>query len=147
MTDNEIIKALECCCDNEKGCEECPFEQIECITSEKNKLMMDAIDLINCLKSENERLQEDNNFHFRLEALLVKQRDGRDKLVELIDAQNDELRMKLKTAKSEAIKEFAERLKNKFTHSGKSTKYGDFTWDDVTSYELDNLVKEMESEK
>ena len=45
--------------------------------------------------------------------------------------------------KSEAIKEFAERLKAKFIHSGKSTKYGEFTWDDVTSYELDNLVKEM----
>ena len=49
----------------------------------------------------------------------------------------------LAEAKSEAIKEFAERLKSKFTHSGKSTKYGNFTWDDVTSYELDNLVKEM----
>ena len=53
----------------------------------------------------------------------------------------------LKTAKSEAIKEFAERLKEKFIHKGKSTKYGEFTWDDVTSYELDNLVKEMTERK
>lgn len=45
--------------------------------------------------------------------------------------------------KSEEIKEFAEELKNKFTNSGKSTKYGDFTWGDIKSYEIDNLLAEM----
>ena len=50
----------------------------------------------------------------------------------------------VQTAKSEARKEIIEKIKSKFTHKGKSTKYGEFTWDDVTSYELDNLLKEME---
>ena len=43
----------------------------------------------------------------------------------------------------QALKSLQRGLKEKFTHSGKSTKYGDFTWGDVTSYEIDNLVKEL----
>ena len=50
------------------------------------------------------------------------------------------------TIKSEARKEIIEKIKSKFTHKGKSIKYGEFAWDDVKSYELDNLLKEMESE-
>lgn len=53
----------------------------------------------------------------------------------------------LDTAVSEARKELAERLKAKLTYKGKNTKYGDFTWGDIKSYELDNLLAEMESER
>lgn len=146
MTDEQIVKALELCFSEDFGkCEECPLknQKDEVFTCIKSKQIF-ALDLINkqkaelkkkdieidilirkketaydeCeeLKAEIERLKEDNNFHIRLEALLVEQRDGRDKLVEQIDAQNDELRMKLKTAKSEAIKEFWDKLKEKGTY-------------------------------
>ena len=58
-----------------------------------------------------------------------------------MDAQNDELRKKLKTVKSEAIKEFAERLKSKMIITHKSKEgYCVYEFDDEL---IDNLVKEM----
>lgn len=53
MTDNEIIKALECCTNARKGCKQCPLycmSSARCITV----TMTSALDLIN-------RLQEMNN--------------------------------------------------------------------------------------
>ncbi len=118
VTDNEIIKALERCNKpiGKAECTECPYFKTNGSCSEK--LINDAIDLINRQNAEIERYK------------------GVIKILE-----ND-----VATATSKAIKEFAERLKSKFAHSGKSTKYGDFTWGDITSYELDNLVKEMAGE-
>ena len=51
MTDNEIIKALECCSDTD--CDNCPFEE-QC---RRNGSLSDiALDLINRLKKENDDL-------------------------------------------------------------------------------------------
>ena len=49
----------------------------------------------------------------------------------------------IKTAKSEAIKEFAERMKDRLTGIGRSTIYGNFEYGTIKSYEIDNLVEEM----
>lgn len=46
--------------------------------------------------------------------------------------------------KSEARKEFAERLKDKLSGTGTNTTYGKFKYGIVKSYEIDNLLKEME---
>lgn len=52
MTDNEIIKALECC-EKQPHCTGCPyFEKIGC----KKHLYQDALDLINRQEAEIERL-------------------------------------------------------------------------------------------
>lgn len=57
MTDNEIIKALGCCCED-TYCDGCPYKnKDECITS----LNADAINLINHQKAEVERLQKENH--------------------------------------------------------------------------------------
>jgi hypothetical protein len=60
MTDEQIIKALECCSGNTMDdCEDCPrccddvLSTPECMC----KLMRDALDLINRQKAENERSQ------------------------------------------------------------------------------------------
>ena len=91
MTDNEIIKALECCnkSDNGKGCFECPYRQYcpDCLRRRNE----DTIDLINRYKE------------------------------------------KLKIAKNQAIKEFANRLK-----CGVSITSGIITCENV-----DDLVKKM----
>lgn len=58
MTDNEIIKALECCSDWENGdtCKECPFyEELDCATTDR--LDKYALNLITRQKAEIERLQ------------------------------------------------------------------------------------------
>ena len=56
MTDNEIIKALECCSMfvTSAKCDECPLNEQECIQG----LPWNALDLINRQKAEIERLEE-----------------------------------------------------------------------------------------
>ena len=59
MTDNEIIKALECCisCEN---CDICPQHSTECVSD----LLKLAYDLITCQQAEIERLKK-NSFRGR----------------------------------------------------------------------------------
>ena len=88
MTDNEIIKALECCTtDLERACEKCPL-RMDCIT-DSSTAEKHALDLINRQKAEIERLIFDvTTYRLRWAKATAK----------------------LDAAKSEAIKEFAERL-------------------------------------
>ena len=86
MTDNEIIKAVECCLAKENceviSCEKCPLEkQYECM----DIMFHQTLDLINHQKAEIESLK-----HRKTE----------------LQIRNQELQHE----KSEAIKEFAEEL-------------------------------------
>ena len=88
MTDNEIIKALECCSKPviEEYCSECPYHlggQENC-----HKLLGDILDLIKRQKAEIERLKK----------LLAEADTSYNKCA--------------KRFYKEAIKEFAKRLKN-----------------------------------
>ena len=60
MNDNEIIKALECCCKGDKCVGHCPFHNnkhdIDICTS---RLTKNALDLINRQKAEVEKLQNE----------------------------------------------------------------------------------------
>lgn len=105
MTDNEIIKALECC--TTSNCGECPiFNNKEIrkvpgrcvVTLEKN-----ALDLINRQKAENERLQKENE-------ILSANADNafQEGLNENRELFKEEVE---KGIRAEAVKEFAERLK------------------------------------
>lgn len=154
MSDEDIIKALECCKEAKLNQDcldlECPFATEYGCNIDVEELRNAALDLINRQKAEIEKLKEDNNFHIRLEALLVEQRDGRDKLIEQIDTQNDELRMKLKTAKTEAIKEFAERLKKE--SSSCVTSANGYEIYETKSYTImattiDKILREMTESK
>ena len=58
LTDKEIVKALECCGSNAYLCGECPYKRID---NCELKLSADALDLINRLQAENERLKNANN--------------------------------------------------------------------------------------
>lgn len=115
MTDDEIIKALECCRDNSR-CYTCPRLGMNCCM---NLLMRNALDLINRQKGEIEQWKEEANRYQNLWCMAV-----------------DDIR----TAKSEAIKDFAERLKEKLQW--------DVEFDNKLVLEsgIDNLVKEMTEE-
>lgn len=122
MTDNEIIKALECC--NDDACKYCPFCDDDCMQKCRSK----AIELINSQKAEIERLKSfENTSHYWYK-----------KAGELID--------NIEIAKSEAIKEFVERLKSKIAlaidtyHNSNGGGY--YLAEDVID-DIDNLVKEM----
>ena len=88
MTDNEIIKALECCSTTMAGeCKECPlYKRVDNCTS---KLTKNALDLINRQKADKIIAER-------------HEKDARELYKNVV--------LQLKTAKSEAIKEFAERV-------------------------------------
>lgn len=115
MTDNEIIKALDCCA----NCESCDFETTNCPLVEemecRSLLAQKALDLITRQQAENDTLKNviKNSF-------LEKAGCNIDPLAEI---------------KSEAYKEFADRLKETFPNNSHWIKPRE---------KVDNLLKEME---
>ena len=114
MTDNEIIKALECC-EGDDGisyCNKCSlYEYDNCI----HYISQKAREVINRQKAEIDELNHD---------------------VEVLYRVKEQLKDMYKTAKSEAYKEFAERLKEM-----PSVINCEYEW---LHTDIDNLVKEME---
>ena len=122
MTDNEIIKALQCCNGWDGRCLNCPLNREG--TNCKEKLNSYALDLINRQKAEVDRLNIE--------------------LQSMRSAANS-YKMHYETAKSEAIKECLAKVKNYIkTHCN---PYGKPDFDYDTSIKIlnfiDNLVKEM----
>ena len=120
MTSNEIIKALECCLKTNQAykCTDCRYynKTANCLRS----LMTDTVDVINRQQAKIESL---NN-----------------KLIEQ-QLKNNMLYETSLEIKSEAIKEFAERLTDEY----KTTYYlpGDDDLIIVAKSDMDNLIKEM----
>lgn len=131
MTDNEIIKVLECC-GKEYSCEKCALntwldKKRDCIGA----ILVNALDLINRLQDEKQALI---NGQETLQNTIVEQKAE----IERLKHRKTELQIRnqeLQHEKSEAIKEFAEKLKNCFAISG------DYL--DIINI-IDNLVKERE---
>lgn len=118
MNDNDIIKALERYADNERknaSCDGCSLEKYfpycnrEC---SEDALYVMWLDIINRYKAEIERLNTN------------------------MDAMVKEHKRLIADAKTEAIKEFAERLSEKAPHITEERFH-------ILWYEIDNLVKEM----
>ena len=123
LTDNEVVKALECCVESKHICPHtCPMlKNKECLES----LRKNALDLINRLQAENERLKE---------RIIEVQRCDKE-LIETLNKIHEE---KEKTFKAEAYKEFAERLKGNYI--GITTHYD-------LKKDIDNLLNELVGEK
>lgn len=136
MTDNEIAKTLECCASsNFEECRKCPLHNDfypNLCHCERDK---NALNLINRQKVEIERLKNENK----------KQQT----ILEAIDDEMFPLPFEtdfgkaIKTAKSEAIKEFAERLKEKTDNPSKAM----FDVYEFYGETIDSLVKEMTESK
>ena len=92
MTDNEIIKSMQCVIGNDANCSECTYEKVLPFPSCRRMCAKNALDLINRQKAEIERLNIESE-------TLATQLKG---VYEQIH--------KLNMAKSESIKEFAEEL-------------------------------------
>lgn len=143
MTDNEIVKALECCCDYDNNFNEMRFCQVCPLYSNRgecNELLHEYTrDLINRQNAENERLKPfeakiaEFNSHIRVENMLVFA-SSLGEWLEFCD-----------NLKSEARKEFAERVKEKSWDVPYETKEAHFV-QVVDVEDIDNLLKEMESE-
>lgn len=149
MTDEQIIKAADIC--RTGKCSGCPYHELY-TASCLNKLTKDVYHLLNRRKAEIENLKADNEMYQKVNCLIAGQRDDRDKEIEelqtqmewltgynknLLDA-NTALSGEIEICKSEAIKDFAERLKRKIWHSGWCNLERTITPEIIT-----NLVKEM----
>ena len=126
MTDNEIIKALECYGDSYSTCAECPIKDDNGCNEQ---LANYALDIIKRQQAEIEQLK------FEIAKLLP---EGCPYATQVEVSNKLEAR-----TKSEAIKEFAERLKEK---SFKTIRNYGLTKDVVEVCDIDNLVKEMVGE-
>ena len=145
MTDNEIIKALgRCLYQRDVSCDNSP-----------NYIMKNALDLINRKMAEIEKLnfvrtrdaqRYDKKIAYQVHANRVLHDLHHKAIMEV-----KELEDKLKTAKAEAIKEFAERLNKEAEEIG-IDREGDFVYSNDNIYDtvadwckdaIDNLVNEM----
>ena len=125
MNDNDIVNALECLCGIETPCKDCVGHRFPYPVC-KQQVAKDALYLINRQKANIDRLKK-----------------------ELIEQQlkNNLLYETAKEAKAEAIKEFAERLKQSAFACDVSFGFGrEHCEEAVTVLGIDNLVKEMTEE-
>ena len=142
MTDNEIIKALECLEGEMILCKDCSYvnyAHFDC----KRQAAKDALDLINRQKAEIENCYE---FIEQLKKArniwddkCTHQNAEIERLQKLLDDKCDRCIAKDKV---EAVKEFAERLKNEITIRTTHSK----EQDKLVLFYIDNLVKEMVGE-
>lgn len=114
MTDEQIIKALECCATDD-GC--------------ADRCRKDALVLINRQKAEIESLKQ----------IIDEQDKEIIKLQKRIIFWREDLNYQPEKIKSEAIKEFAERLIR--------TADGDDEYGTVFVFNIDSLVEEMTEEQ
>lgn len=134
-TDADIEKALECC-DKENGCYECPYEFACYDDKYKSILSKDALDYINRLKAEIERLQ----------AVADAELDTIHDMGEDYERVLEEEPILIQKAKAEAIKEFAERLTDRICENvnrSLDNPNGNNYYPIDVYNDIDNLVKEM----
>lgn len=134
FTDEEIIKALECCISTttEEACAGCPFNKQKLCDKDQWALERYALDLINRQKAEIEKMKECPKCVYEYDGEVteycVQGPCPNFKTVEQI--------------KTEAYKEFAARLKSYLLLNEKGSTIS------VISFEnIDNLLKEMVDEE
>lgn len=114
MSDEEIMKALECCASTSNVCDECPIaEELKEACKCGEYLFGEILDLIYRQRAEIERLKD------------------------LVRVKKEDLSKYENLIKSETVREFAERLKE-------IVKFTDDTYEcwEIEGY-IDDLVKEM----
>lgn len=156
MTDKEIKKALECCeIAYDQDCTECPLYPDDGEIACREVLREEALDLITRQQAENENLKvklqsmrgaaNSLKMHYEeaqaeIESLKIFREYAKKRA-------NDykTMRDKYLNAKSEAVKEFAEKLKEKseIVHLF-SVHTGDHYMVDID--DIDNIAKEMVGE-
>ena len=135
MTDNEIIKALERCINGK--CNECPLRAMNC---SPKVAMAFSVDLINRQKAEIERLKV-------LSEQLGKDVDVKLKYIYELEAINESMKEDKPFIIAEAIKEFAERLKESAIDADVYSGYRKELFEKaVTVIEIDRILEEMTEE-
>ena len=158
MKDNEFIKALECSLSDNPPCYRCKYDGDTTTVDEcMGKLMKDALDLINRKNAENERLNGENKAFGEiikkqddeisvLRKDLLKREDLEKSFSKTVKQFDKKLAKTVKLERAEAVKEFAERLKEYVESYDVTTGYRVTIVQAVEEETIDNLVKEMVGE-
>lgn len=145
LTDNEIVKALECCVLAKHICPHtCPMlKNKECLAS----LRKYALDIINRLQAENENYSKNNQQMTKdildLYKALEQAKAKNERLKEVNDSFTDIGKL-YSEIKAEAYKEFAERLKEKITEE--YNYFEEQEYPRARIKDIDNLLKELVGE-
>lgn len=160
VSDEDIVKALECCIKDDYDkirnalCAKCPYcKNTNC----KFLLQRDTLDLINRLKADKEALikgQESLMKHLERKKEIITELDNeveelsyRNKeLLKAVHYYHDSKIDSIKRAKSEAIKKFAERFKEKagsIVTSCQGYEIYETKQYQISAINFDNLVEEM----
>ena len=111
MTDNEIIKALECCTTKGTKCSDCPaFKKVD--RSDCKKYFRGALDLINRQKAEYNNLLEQFCILDCESGRLEKVDENQKAEIERLTKETMNMAATIETCQGEAIKEFAEKWKD-----------------------------------
>ena len=136
MTDNEIIKCAECYLERKTvdECVGCNFLETDsrgfhfCCLPLEEKIIRNLLDLINRQQAEIVKLEaETDRLNYILQCYALEYGTAVDK------------ERFLKPARAEAVKEFAERLKQKETTAISCKRFEGV----VSTDDIDNLVKEF----
>lgn len=129
MTDNEIVRDFEIILNDLK----------DRVGNKTYETLKQSFDLINRQKAENKKLKQAINNFKKSKEIHRAEIESLNHDVEVLYRVKEQLKGMYKTAKTEAIKEFAERLKrNHITKDNKGKIHLLIEYD-----EFDNLVKEM----
>ena len=142
MNDSEIIKALECCTTTKGGCKECPmkgYEKVDCqlITA------TEAYKLINRQQAEIDRLNID------LKAMRGAANSWKAEVQRICKREFDNIEIDIEAVKSEAVREFAEKLKeycNEIANQEWNKRTLPVSWADAYKDfidDIDQLLEEM----
>ena len=138
MTDKDIVKALECC-GIKNDCKGCYFNTHESGDICVREIVKNAFNLINRQQAEIERLKSSVD-DYLWDFYLISGCEGTSNNCwkTCPDSRYNKI-------KSEAIREFAERLKENITdcHTVSDGEYVGYDWTDITHC-IDNVIKEME---
>lgn len=134
MTDEQIIKALECCTKGTTSdvCVDCPLRTTDICTEEENGVLKLALDLINSQKAEIERLEQEKG---QFEADVEMFTD--------IGKMYSEL-------KAEAKKEFADMMIQKIVNTPTKFESSYYMYRQGIAYRQDeiiDIIKEMSGDE
>lgn len=171
LTDSEIVKALECCSEENK-CKQCPYYNKGNFKCLNYKFFKDLLDLINRLQAKVEFYKKNRDKYQDDVMYLSKQCDELQAENETLKGENIALNRRampssghilkvgnallfaenkedyditINAIKAEAYKEFAERLKRKACmHNHKECSFPDIKV--VCLWDIDRLLEEMVGE-
>lgn len=140
MNDNEIVKALECCCKN-NDCNGCPLDYCNFSSECASKLALESLDLINRLQAEVERLEI---VHYCIDKVILGKQEFAIADEYLIAYQNALERLYNNiNLKSEARKELSEKIKDILRDN---INISNMDYNDIAD-DIDNLLKELDGKE